>query len=361
MADIYVATTGNDTTGDGSSGNPYATPGKAAGVASAGDTIWIKSGTYTIGSGAANTAGNKISVSANAINLRGYTVTIGDYSTKPILQAGAITSDTILTHSGNFALVSNLRVDGNSASAVAGVNISGAVSFCHLLDVINCPAGGAVASDSRSSFSFCYASGNATYGLRQSSGNMFGCVATANTATGLQTGAGAFVNCISYGNTGGSSHGFNSSGGDSYDAYGCTAYNNGGSGFDGSGNGFNAVNCIAYGNAAYGFSTAGSPLIQVLSACAGGSNTSGNYNSANPRLVRGFVALSGDPFTNAAGGVFSLNNTAGAGADLRAVAYPTSFPDGLTANYLDIGAAQHEDAGGGGGLLTGNLTANMQS
>ena len=34
MADIYVATTGNDSTGDGSSGNPYATPGKAMGTAS---------------------------------------------------------------------------------------------------------------------------------------------------------------------------------------------------------------------------------------------------------------------------------------------------------------------------------------
>lgn len=48
MADIFVATTGSDSTGTGSSGNPYASPGKAAGVASPGDRILFKAGTYTI-------------------------------------------------------------------------------------------------------------------------------------------------------------------------------------------------------------------------------------------------------------------------------------------------------------------------
>jgi hypothetical protein len=47
MADWYVATTGNDTTGNGSSGNPYATLQKAHDVASANDTVYIAAGTYT--------------------------------------------------------------------------------------------------------------------------------------------------------------------------------------------------------------------------------------------------------------------------------------------------------------------------
>jgi hypothetical protein len=43
MATYYVATTGNDTTGDGSSGNPWATPGKgAASATSAGDIVYVK-------------------------------------------------------------------------------------------------------------------------------------------------------------------------------------------------------------------------------------------------------------------------------------------------------------------------------
>lgn len=46
MPTFYVATTGNDTTGDGSVGNPYATPSKAHSVAADGDTIEIADGTY---------------------------------------------------------------------------------------------------------------------------------------------------------------------------------------------------------------------------------------------------------------------------------------------------------------------------
>lgn len=48
MAFIYCATTGNDTTGDGSIGTPYATPTKAHTEASAGDVIVGRGGTYTL-------------------------------------------------------------------------------------------------------------------------------------------------------------------------------------------------------------------------------------------------------------------------------------------------------------------------
>lgn len=49
MTTIHVATTGNDTTGDGSSGNPYATILKGSQVAVAGDTVLVHDGTYTGG------------------------------------------------------------------------------------------------------------------------------------------------------------------------------------------------------------------------------------------------------------------------------------------------------------------------
>ena len=45
---IYVATTGNDGTGDGSAGAPYLTLGHAVTQATAGDTIYVTAGTYTI-------------------------------------------------------------------------------------------------------------------------------------------------------------------------------------------------------------------------------------------------------------------------------------------------------------------------
>jgi len=44
--DIYVATTGNDVSGNGTSGNPYATIGKAISEAEADDTIVVAAGTY---------------------------------------------------------------------------------------------------------------------------------------------------------------------------------------------------------------------------------------------------------------------------------------------------------------------------
>jgi hypothetical protein len=57
-----------------------------------------------------------------------------------------------------------------------------------------------------------------------------------------------------------------------------------------------------------------------------------------------FVTLTGDPFVNAAGGNFALNNTVGAGADCRAAGIPGAFPGGTTTGYLDIGAVQHRDS-----------------
>ena len=46
--DWYIATTGDDATGDGSIGNPYATLLTAYTAASAGDIIHVAAGTYTI-------------------------------------------------------------------------------------------------------------------------------------------------------------------------------------------------------------------------------------------------------------------------------------------------------------------------
>lgn len=51
------------------------------------------------------------------------------------------------------------------------------------------------------------------------------------------------------------------------------------------------------------------------------------------------IALSGSPFTNAAAGDFTLNNTAGAGASCRAASL-------FWGGYADLGAVQHQDAGG---------------
>lgn len=59
---LFVATTGNDTTGDGSSGNPWATIQKAANTAAPGAVVTVAAGTYTerVTFNTAGTAGNPI-------------------------------------------------------------------------------------------------------------------------------------------------------------------------------------------------------------------------------------------------------------------------------------------------------------
>lgn len=47
-ATYYVATTGNNSTGDGSIGNPWATPAYGAQQLASGDTLMVRAGTYQI-------------------------------------------------------------------------------------------------------------------------------------------------------------------------------------------------------------------------------------------------------------------------------------------------------------------------
>ncbi len=112
-----------------------------------------------------------------------------------------------------------------------------------------------------------------------------------------------------------------------------------------------AENCIFWGNTAYGIdATQTATLTQNQNAyvrnCAFGSNGA-NYHNMQARASD--VTLTVDPFTNGAGGDFSLNSTAGGGAACKAVAFPGTFPGGSSVGSLDIGAVQTAGGGGGGG------------
>jgi len=68
IPNIYVATTGNDSTGTGTKANPYATPAKGASVAQPGSVVHVLPGNYSGGDAAhANltcigTAANRITI-----------------------------------------------------------------------------------------------------------------------------------------------------------------------------------------------------------------------------------------------------------------------------------------------------------
>ncbi len=75
------------------------------------------------------------------------------------------------------------------------------------------------------------------------------------------------------------------------------------------------VNNIIYDNGGYGVSCSVEPPVYAQYSNAFGSNTSGNRNNFTSDSTD--VTLTADPFTNAAGGDYSLNATAGGGAACR--------------------------------------------
>ena len=123
--------------------------------------------------------------------------------------------------------------------------------------------------------------------------------------------------------------------------------------------GAHVTSCALTGNNQYGLEVGTAPgtVSEDYNAYYnnGVNETSGVTPNAAAAVHVGLhsVTLTGDPFTNAAGGDFSLDATAGEGAACRAAGFGALL-DGVNIGYPDIGALQHQDAGGGG------LTPHME-
>lgn len=337
-------------------GGALASPGLALGISVARNTVWIKStATYAIGSGTVNTSGNKCSLAVSGLFVSGYSTTRGDGG-RATLQASTTAFNIMtITAGANNLVCESLVFDGNSQTSVLGFNFSGGSSGIRfrLCKAINCPGGGFSGGFNSFGGEFiqCEATG---CGLNSFAGGSvwaaFGCVSTGGSVGFANFGVMAF--CIAYAN---SSHGFvvgNSCSG----FFNCTSYGNTNGFYLNSSTGAVGstpiINCIFYGNSALGIriddTTNARPT--VLN-CAGGNNTSGNITGGLLASGVSIATLSGDPFTAAGSGDFSLNNTAGAGAVCRAAGFPGVYPLALTTGYLDIGAAQSQASGGSAGML----------
>lgn len=333
-------------------GGALASLGQACAIATvAGHIVYQKNGTYTISSASTNIATGCLAPSAGVM-LIGYSSsrTTTNSGTHPLNQFGAVSTMTFFTTSNSF-YAHNIDVDGAVQTASKGSSASQCI-FDHC-KFSNCVAGGGVGSGG-TSYYFCEFTGCTTVAACSGGSIAYGCEAYANTFNGFS--GITCINCLSYGNTGATTDGFVSAG--ILYLQGCVAYNNGRDGFRiNSGNVKGAINCIAEGNAAFGYTIGNS--ITVLNNCAAFNNTSGRI-SGTPIIDAGVTTCTVSPFTNAAGNDFSLNNTAGGGAALRALAYPGTFPRGNTTGYLDIGAVQHQDSGGSSSIkfrndMQGNL------
>ncbi len=330
--------TGGSTGGTGGLGGALISLGLAGGLQASGDSIFVKSGSYTVTTATINVTGGCYS-SFNSIYIEGYNSLRGDLGTSPVLTASGISTFTLIA-TGNNALVANITCD--AASLSAGKCFTGFFTNWYRCLAKNGTTG--IDGGTQGRAHFCAATGCSSFGFSGLIQACF-CEAYSNAASGFTT-TGTIIKCLSYGNTGASSHGFNLSG--SSVATGCVAYNNGASGFNAASvQGVTCVDCVAELNAAYGFKFDSASRSLLVNA-ATYNNTSGSIlltSATNTLNINPIPNTTGTFFVNAAAGNFAPNSTASQGALLHGISHV--YRAGTTTDYSDSGV-QHQDSGGGG-------------
>jgi len=342
MATYYVQTDGNDTTGDGSSGAPWATPGKAAAEMVDTDICYVKSGTYTLTTATPGAAGPVHFALSQSYNMKmeGYATTPGDRcigGTVPLISAGTISPATltdVVSLGGVYNKVNMFayfKVDCNNRANVGGINgMSVDYSVVIGCEVLNCDAG----------YGFnnlraiqCYAHDCGVYGF-----NIVWCVGSVslnNTGYGFADCRNSMTSCISKGNSLYGYQGYRNS------FINCVAMANGLNGFRCLRNN-SMINCISLNHDnGYEYETyEHTMLINCAARATGSGRTRTGLNA--PLIDYAPITLTGDPFEDSAALDFRLTST-GNGALCRAAGINPWAQDGA----LDLGAVQHADPEGG--------------
>jgi len=310
--------------------------------------------------------------SAN-VSVGGYTSTVRDGG-KAVIDGGTSGSSyVLLTVSGTPCEVMDLILQNNGATgSAAGLSNSNNRNTFRRV-VVNSVRGAGFVNTFVGRFTQCEA-----YACNQSN--------TAATAGFNITAAAVLKRCVSHDNTGSNSSGFVITPTVPVTLIGCIADTNGQHGFSGTGIGpvvlqnciasantsdgarhadatcaWDVENCIFSTNGGYGFTSTANAGDELVNN-AFRSNTSGQTNNTNADLVTGSVTLTGDPFTDAANGDFTLNNTSGAGASCRGAGIGTYTQTASsyagTVGYPDIGI-QHQETGGGGPVARQTIRTNI--
>lgn len=120
LSGIFVATTGSDTTGNGSIGTPYKTISKGLSVAFPGDTVYVRNGIYSISSSIAAVNG----ASGNRINLFAYPgeLPVIDGTNQGADQWGIFGTNKSWMYIKGFGITNctegGIRFDGNSSNNI---------------------------------------------------------------------------------------------------------------------------------------------------------------------------------------------------------------------------------------------------
>jgi hypothetical protein len=325
-----------------------------------GGIVYVKAGTYTISSSTASVAGGRISIpSGNGTaqnRLIGYQATRGDYGTAPVLQATAsMAGNAIVTVGGTDARVENICADGNSQTTTDGIAGSGGGNtHAYFCEAKRCRNG---FNALRGTAYQCSSHHNTNHGFNGAGGGQsFNyCEAYENGGDGwnIDATAPSVSQCLSYRNTG---RGFSLTNGSSPFIQNSTAAYNGGDGIY-----FNnaattlVVNdpCVSYGNGGYDLRFNASNSGRWPNWAVGQRTTAGGITGNAAGTFENLITLTASPFTNAvgtAGGAsdFSLNNTTGGGASIRAATYPP-YRTASSPRYSPPGGQGYSAAGGGGG------------
>ena len=365
-------------------GGALATVSQANTNAVASNTIWIKAtGTYTVTTGltVSLNSGGSNSPAPGVLGFYGYSSTRGD---------GGKVTWTTATNSINLVAFSNCSgISFQNIAFTSTAGTPGTALFVNNnqgnnwnLSVKNCTFSGFGVAIS----ALAYGNSNSFPQLIMSDSSVTNCTGTAGVINGS---GGAFYNCYFGGNTG---HGVQivSTGVNGSTAVfsRCVFYNNGSRGLDliadlvavtiqncaivsntsdgirwsnvaSDGPNFFCQNTVIYGNGGFGINNSLVTTSYGFNFQGGynafGSNTSGNYSGLTAPSTD--VALSATPFTNAAGGDFSLNSTAGGGALCKSAAWNGGTLFSAQTNALDIGAVQSAGSGGGGGSTTNYIVS----
>ena len=289
-------------------GGAFASPGRLTDVLEFYQTgAYIKAGTYTLTTATAGSGGPLEISRGNRII--GYETTRGDNG-RPTISAGSVTGVTIITqineYINTFAFVKNLILDGNNGTSVNGIALKPNHGAAFNVKCVNCVNG----FTSYGAFYQCVASScdvgfNAVTAYHSYASNC---------GTGFKVPHGPVRNCISYNNT---NYGFWADNRySSASAVGCIAANNGSDGFYLHFTGY-MQDCISVGNGGYAYRT---PNYGYCIRCAYYGNSS-DFSLGSGSFNDEPIALTADPFVNAANGDFNINTSNGGGAALRSTSY----------------------------------------
>lgn len=331
-------------------GGALASPGQAGAIATvAGNTVYIKynASPYVCTTASTNVAGGCV-LGSSTTYWAGYDTTRSLYAgigqNRPTIQLGSgVSTAVIFTGTNNSYFLQSVILDCNNQTASRAVLQSGENFYVKAINGTWNTTGGVLSDNSAGKSILCEVTGCTTTSNASAmrvNGISLYCWVHDNTVAAGQNAVftGHGVGCIVNNNLGG--NGFNGTGGVLTN---CISYGNAQAGFSPFNSGGAYINCIAEGNGTWGF--LGNASRFVMFNCASYNNTSGRLN--NPSSLGqdiGAITGAGSFFTNAASADFTLNGAAGAA--LKAAGFPASVAGNN--NYLDVGALQHQDSGGGG-------------